>query len=97
MGGFSVEVETGSEIATEAQSEGDLTDKVALKLDGQTIRTEGFYPYVLGGDIRGNYNTFPIELGEHRLEAIPYNSSGDRGVSKEIVFTVVEEALARTN
>ena len=40
LGGFSVDVETYAEIATEAQSEGDLTDKVTFKLNGETIRTE---------------------------------------------------------
>lgn len=89
LGGFSVDVETYAEIATEAQSEGDLTDKVTFKLDGQRIRTEGYWPYALGGDNAGDYHPFPITLGEHRLEAIPFNASGDEGVFKEIFFTVV--------
>lgn len=90
LGGFSVEVETYAEIATEAQSEGDLTDKVTFRVDGKTIRTEQLWPYALGGDNGGNYHPFPIQLGEHRLEAIPYNANREQGVSKEIVFTVVE-------
>jgi hypothetical protein len=90
LGGFSVDVETYAEIATEAQSEGDLTDKVTFKLNGETIRTEEYWPYSLGGDKDGNYFPFPITVGEHRLEAIPFNSSGEIGVSKEILFTVID-------
>lgn len=90
LGGFSIEVETAAEIATEAQSEGDLTTKVTFTLDGRTIRTESYWPYALGGDIAGDYHEFPIKLGEHRLEATPYNSSRERGESVEIIFYIVE-------
>jgi len=92
LGGFSVEVETYAEIATEAQSEGDLTDKVVFKLDGMRVRTESVWPFALGGDVDGDYKAFPISLGEHRLEAIPYNANRDTGLSKEIIFTVVNGA-----
>ena len=90
LGGFGVEAETFAEIATEAQSEGELTHKVKFVLDGRGIRTESAFPYTLGGDNAGDYFPFLISAGEHRLKAIPYNSNGEQGVPKEIVFTVVK-------
>lgn len=88
-GGFSIEVETMAEIATEAQSEGDLTDSIKFRLDGRLVRTEDYWPYALGGDNQGDYHEFPISLGEHRLEAIPYNASREKGLAMEIVFNIV--------
>ena len=89
VGAFNMEVETFTEIAREAQSEGDLTAKVTFELDGKVVRTESAFPFTLGGDVGGNYRKFPIQSGKHRLTATPFNLSGLKGEPKTIIFTIV--------
>lgn len=89
MGGFSIEAETFSEFAREAQSEGDLTARVKFTLDGKSIRTEKAFPFLLGGDVDGDYIDYSIAPGRHTLTATPYNPSGAVGKNLTITFTIV--------
>ena len=79
VGGFSMEAETYI-----------LPKKVSFQMDGNFIRTESVFPYALGGDTSGDYNSVEIAKGTHDLTATPFDAStGAVGEPKTISFTIV--------
>jgi hypothetical protein len=91
-GRFNVRVEVYPETLAESFT-GVIVESVRFELDGTPIRTENVPPYALGGDISGDYASFPISAGTHTLTAIPFganNAGGPQGVSKTVTFEVVD-------
>ncbi|MGH7359478.1 MAG: Ig domain-containing protein [Candidatus Rokuibacteriota bacterium] len=91
-GRFTVRVEVYPETLEESFT-GVVVESVRFELDGRRIRTENVPPYALGGDIEGDYASFPISAGVHTLTATPFGAngaSGPPGVSKTVTFEVVD-------
>lgn len=90
-GRFSVRVEVYPETLEESFT-GVIVESVRFELDGRRVRTENVPPYALGGDVEGDYASFPISAGVHTLTATPFganNAGGAQGVSRTVTFEVV--------
>ena len=66
---------------------------VRLELTGpkEATRTENVAPYALFGDSGGNFRGMEFDLGEYRIEGIPYSQSraqGTEGASLVVSFTL---------
>jgi hypothetical protein len=72
---------------------GGVVESVRFELDGQPVRTENQPPYSLGGDVDGDYATFPLRHGLHTLTATPYDANhggGTQGLPRSIDFRVIK-------
>ncbi|MDZ7848243.1 MAG: T9SS type A sorting domain-containing protein [Owenweeksia sp.] len=69
------------------------TESVVFDLNGSSIRTESVEPYIVNGDVAGNYTPWDPGNGNHTLTAIPFDNNGGNGsmgIAKAVNFWVVD-------
>ena len=71
----------------------DTVGSVVFSLNNKVMVLENYAPYLIGGDIKGNYRPWTLPVGAHRLTATPYelkNGKGKQGVAHTVYFTVID-------
>jgi len=58
---------------------GSGVKSVAFKMDGKSGRIENDVPFAIGGDTKGDYNSYYLALGTHTVSATPYSQVGKKG------------------
>jgi hypothetical protein len=82
-------------IRIRANTEPNQVAYVKFWLNGQFVRRENGFPYILSGDNNGIYYPWNPKPGDYTLLAIPYIKSGNKeyeGKSLTVNFKLVEEA-----
>lgn len=71
----------------------DTVGSVMFNFSNKVIVRENYTPYVIGGDIKGDYRAWTLPTGNLTLTATPYalrQGKGEKGKAHSVTFTVVD-------